>query len=91
MTIRKVHIRYEDGQTNSSGYPFATGVTLQSLSMKTTANTDEGQIKLKVDKFSIQLFGGGGRYFFLLILSFSSEDILTQTPENSRPKRIQLG
>jgi Vacuolar sorting-associated protein 13, N-terminal len=66
VTIRKVHIRYEDGQTNSSGYPFATGVTLQSLSMKTTANTDEGQIKLKVDKFSIQLFGGGGGGSILL-------------------------
>ena len=48
VTIRKVHIRYEDGQTNSSGYPFAAGITLQSLSMKTTTNTEEGQIKLKV-------------------------------------------
>jgi hypothetical protein len=49
VTIRKVHIRYEDGQTNSSGYPFATGLTLQSLSMKTTAGgADDGQIKLKV-------------------------------------------
>ena len=51
VTIRKVHIRYEDGQTNSSGYPFATGVTLETLSMKTTASTDDGQIKLKVNDF----------------------------------------
>ena len=50
VTIRKVHIRYEDGQTNSSGYPFAAGITLQSLSMKTTTNTEEGQIKLKVSE-----------------------------------------
>jgi len=50
VTIRKVHIRYEDGQTNSSGFPFAAGVTLQEVTMKTT-NTDqpdEGKMKLKV-------------------------------------------
>ena len=35
VTITRVHIRFEDKQTNSNGYPFATGVTLDKVQMKT--------------------------------------------------------
>lgn len=72
--MRKVHIRYEDGQTNSSGFPFAAGATLQEVTMKTTNSDepDDGKIKLKI--FEKQVLG----YFFSLInLSLSSHDCVS--------------
>ena len=43
VTIRNVHIRYEEKQKpNSERHSFASGVTLKSISMTTTSALEEG-------------------------------------------------
>ena len=46
LTITNVHIRYEDKQTNSSAYPFATGVTMSQLIITTTSSGIEKFVKV---------------------------------------------
>ncbi len=42
VTISRVHVRYEDKQVGGTGrYPFAAGVTLDSVNMTTTAEVDD--------------------------------------------------
>lgn len=48
VNITNVHIRFEDKQTNSNGYPYATGVTLAELIMKTTSADQEEKGTIKV-------------------------------------------
>jgi hypothetical protein len=43
VTIRNVHIRYEDKQKpNSARHSFSSGATLKSVTMRTTSNLEEG-------------------------------------------------
>lgn len=63
VSIKKVHIRYEDKQTSTGRYPFAAGVTLEHVQMTTTKDASkehQDKIKLKVfekyvvlDSFSV--------------------------------------
>lgn len=52
VTISRVHVRYEDGQTNTGRYAFAAGATLHRATMRTTAEfadaADGNAVKLKV-------------------------------------------
>lgn len=58
VNITNVHIRFEDKQTNSNGYPYATGVTLAELIMKTTSSDQEekGTIKVFGKKVTLKSF-----------------------------------
>lgn len=56
VTITNVHIRFED--KNSNGSPFAAGLTLSKLVMKTTKGQDHEKLtlfnkKLELDSFAI--------------------------------------
>ncbi|TRY69082.1 hypothetical protein TCAL_09656 [Tigriopus californicus] len=57
VSIKKVHIRYEDKQMSTGRYPFAAGVTLEHVQMTTTKDDSKEQkdkIKLKVfEKFVV--------------------------------------
>ena len=60
INIKRVHIRYEDQQANTGRFPFAAGVTLDGLSMKTSADSTEnedGSIKLKLFEKQVELNG----------------------------------
>ena len=60
INIKRVHVRYEDQQANTGRFPFAAGVTLDGLSMKTSADTTEnedGNIKLKLFEKHVELNG----------------------------------
>ena len=50
VTVNKVHLRYEDSQKGGSNYPFAAGITLDSVSMNTEGQgqDDSSSIKLKI-------------------------------------------
>ena len=56
VTITSVHLRYED-QTSSGRYPFAAGVTLDSIYLSTVADLMDsgGKVQLKVFKKHVQL------------------------------------
>ncbi len=67
VTISRVHVRYEDKQTGGTyRYPFAAGVTLDSIFMKTTADvgiggkgdgdsSQDGKVKLKLFNKEVEL------------------------------------
>ena len=59
VTITRVHIRFEDQQKNSNGYPYATGVTLDKVQMKTinlNANSSENMSKFFVKQVLLESF-----------------------------------
>ena len=55
VTITRVHIRFEDKQTNTDGYPYATGVTLDKVQMKTISLTANNSSSENVKSFVKQV------------------------------------
>ena len=60
INIKRVHVRYEDQQANTGRFPFAAGVTLDELTLKTSADSaenDNGSVKLKLFEKQVELNG----------------------------------
>ena len=60
INIKRVHVRYEDQQANTGRFPFAAGVTLDELTLKTSADSAEnenGSVKLKLFEKQVELNG----------------------------------
>lgn len=66
MTIKNIHIRYEDRITNPSA-PFSLGITLSNLTMESTDENWKKAIVTDISKiYKVSLF----RVMFELILIF---------------------